>query len=105
VLHGGRRRARAAAARAARSDWRIKARYYEACTCAHGCPCNFTGFPTHGKYEATVAFAVDEGGRVGVDLAGVKVGTAIMWPGAIHDGNGKWPSSSTPNPTSSVRRS
>jgi hypothetical protein len=71
------------------ADWRIKGRYYEACNCAHGCPCNFNGFPTHGKCEATVAFAVDEGERDGVDLAGVKVGTAVMWPRAIHDGNGK----------------
>jgi hypothetical protein len=36
-----------------------------------------------------VAFAVDEGQRDGVDLAGVKVGVAVMWPGAIHDGDGK----------------
>lgn len=35
------------------ADWRIKARYYEACNCAHGCPCNFNGFPTHGKCEAS----------------------------------------------------
>ena len=71
------------------ADWRMKARYYEACNCAHGCPCNFNGFPTHGNCEATIAIAVDEGERDGVDLAGVKVGVAVMWPGAIHEGNGK----------------
>lgn len=71
------------------ASWRIKARYYEACNCAHGCPCNFNGFPTHGNCEATVTFAVDEGNRDGVDLSGVKVSTAVMWPRAIHDGNGK----------------
>jgi len=71
------------------ADWRIRAKYYEACNCAHGCPCNFNGFPTHGNCDGIVAFAVDEGQRDGVDLSGVKVAAAVMWPGAIHEGNGK----------------
>lgn len=68
--------------------WRIKARYYEACNCALGCPCNMSGFPTHGKCEGVVAFAVTEGDKDGVDLAGAKVASAVKWPGAIHEGNG-----------------
>jgi hypothetical protein len=68
--------------------WRMKAKYYEACNCAYGCPCNMNGFPTHGKCEGTVAFAVTEGDRDGVDLAGAKVAGAVKWPGAIHEGNG-----------------
>ena len=68
--------------------WRIKAKYYEACNCAYGCPCNMNGFPTHGKCEGSVAFAVTEGDRDGVDLAGAKVVGAVKWPGAIHEGNG-----------------
>jgi hypothetical protein len=71
------------------AGWHINAKYYEACNCAHGCPCNFNGFPTDGSCEGIVAFAVDEGERDGVDLAGVKVAAAVMWPGAIHEGNGK----------------
>lgn len=70
------------------ADWRIKAKYYEACNCAHGCPCNFNGFPTHGHCEGLVAFEVLEGERDGTDLAGVKVAAAADWPGAIHEGNG-----------------
>lgn len=70
------------------ADWRISANYYEACNCAHGCPCNMTGFPTHGHCEGTVAFEVTSGERDGVDLAGSKVVSAIDWPGAIHEGNG-----------------
>jgi hypothetical protein len=70
------------------ASWWIKARYYEACNCAHGCPCNFNGFPTDGTCHGAVAFAVDEGERDGVDLAGLKVAAAVMWPGAIHEGNG-----------------
>ncbi len=71
------------------AKWRIKGKYIEACNCAVGCPCNTTGFPTHGNCEANVAFRVDEGQRDGVNLAGAKVAVAVQWPGAIHEGNGK----------------
>jgi hypothetical protein len=69
--------------------WRIKAKYYEACNCAYGCPCNMNGFPTHGFCEGTLAFQVTEGERDGVDLAGAKAAGSVKWPGAIHEGNGK----------------
>ncbi|MDT4937704.1 MAG: hypothetical protein QOG80_1375 [Pseudonocardiales bacterium] len=68
--------------------WRIKAKYYEACNCALGCPCNMSGFPTDGTCEGTVTFAITEGDRDGVDLAGAKVVSGVKWPGAIHEGNG-----------------
>src|SRR4051794_6151829 len=69
--------------------WRMRVKYYESCNCAYGCPCNMNGFPTHGNCEGTVIFQVVEGERDGVDLAGTKVASAAMWPGAIHEGNGK----------------
>jgi hypothetical protein len=69
-------------------SWTIKAKYYEACNCAFGCPCNMSGFPTHGFCEGSVSFQVTEGERDGVDLAGAKVVGAVKWPGAIHEGNG-----------------
>lgn len=68
--------------------WNIKAKYYEACNCAYGCPCNMSGFPTHGFCEGVVAFEVIEGERDGVNLAGAKIAEAVKWPGAIHEGNG-----------------
>jgi hypothetical protein len=68
--------------------WRMKAKYYEACNCDYGCPCNMSGFPTYGKCEGTVSFQVIEGERDGVDLAGAKVAGAVKWPGPIHEGNG-----------------
>ena len=71
------------------ADWRIKGKYYEACNCAYGCPCNFNGFPTHGNCTGIVAFAVDEGHREDVDLGGLKVAAAVDWPKAIHDGDGR----------------
>lgn len=70
-------------------SWRIKAKYYEACNCAYGCPCNMSGFPTHGFCEGTIAFQVSEGERDGVDLSDAKVAVGVAWPGAIHEGNGK----------------
>jgi hypothetical protein len=69
--------------------WRLRAKYYEACNCALGCPCNMNGFPTHGFCEGTVAFQILEGDRDGVDLTGAKAAGAVKWPGAIHEGNGK----------------
>jgi hypothetical protein len=68
--------------------WRIDANYYEGCNCALGCPCNMSGFPTHGNCEGVVAFEVTSGERDGVDLTGAKVASAVKWPGAIHEGNG-----------------
>jgi hypothetical protein len=68
--------------------WSMKAKYYEACNCALGCPCNMDGYPTHGRCEANVAFQVVEGDRDGVDLAGAKVAVSVKWPKAIHDGDG-----------------
>jgi hypothetical protein len=68
--------------------WKMKAHYYEACNCELGCPCNMSGFPSHGKCEGSVCFLVTEGDRDGVDLAGAKVAASVKWPGAIHEGNG-----------------
>jgi hypothetical protein len=71
------------------AEWHMKAKYYEACNCAYGCPCNFNGFPTHGNCTGIIAFAVEEGSRAGVNLSGLKMACAVDWPKAIHDGNGK----------------
>lgn len=68
--------------------WKMTAKYYEACNCELGCPCNMDGFPSHGKCEGSVAFQVTSGSREGVDLTGAKVAAAVKWPGAIHEGNG-----------------
>ena len=70
------------------AKWNIKAKYYEACNCDLGCPCNMSGFPTHGFCEGAIGFEILEGQRDGVDLAGAKVASAVKWPKAIHDGNG-----------------
>ncbi len=68
--------------------WRYKADYLEFCNCAYGCPCNFSGFPTHGNCRAVVAYRINEGSCGAVDLAGATFVGAASWPKAIHDGNG-----------------
>jgi hypothetical protein len=70
------------------ASWSLKGKWLEACNCDTGCPCNFSGFPTHGKCEGNVGFYIEEGERDGVSLVGVKVAMTAAWPGAIHEGNG-----------------
>src|ERR1051326_2856442 len=69
--------------------WRLKAKYYEACNCAYGCPCNMNGGATHGFCEGTGGFHLLEGERDGVDLADGGAAGSVKWPGAIHEGNGE----------------
>jgi len=68
--------------------WKIKGNYLEACNCDLGCPCNMSGFPTHGFCEGSIAVHITEGNKDGVDLKGAKFAGAVKWPGAIHEGNG-----------------
>ena len=72
----------------AQTPYRIKANWLETCNCDPGCNCNFGGFPDHGPCEALVGLRIDEGNFGDVDLLGVKAVLAIMWPKAIHEGNG-----------------
>ena len=70
------------------TKWHYKGTYLEYCNCAYGCPCNFSGFPTHGNCRAVVALKVDEGECGDVDLSGATLVGIADWPKAIHDGNG-----------------
>ena len=72
----------------AQTPYRIKANWLETCNCDPGCNCNFGGFPDHGPCEALVGLRIDEGNFGDVDLSDVKAVLAIMWPKAIHEGNG-----------------
>ena len=70
------------------TPYRIKANWLETCNCDPGCNCNFGGFPDHGSCEALIGLQIEEGNFGDVDLSGVKAVLAIMWPKAIHEGNG-----------------
>lgn len=71
--------------------WRLKGKGYEFCNCLPGCTCNFSGFPTSsdGSCQAAVANRIIEGFCGEVDLSGIDAVAILVWPKAIHDGNGK----------------
>jgi hypothetical protein len=73
---------------ATRTPYRVKAMSVEACSCAHGCNCQFGGTPNEGICEFVIGFDVKEGQFGQVDLAGMHAVVAAKYPGAIHDGRG-----------------
>ncbi len=70
-------------------NWHLIMDYVETCNCDHGCPCNFSGFPTYGYCRALVLHHIKEG-NYGDDvrLDGLDVVYTASWPKAIHEGNG-----------------
>lgn len=69
--------------------WSIKGREFVNCNCTYGCPCQFSGLPTHGFCEAVGGFQIDEGIHGGTRLDGLKFVGIFRWPGPIHEGKGE----------------
>lgn len=71
--------------------WSLSMHHIECCNCSHGCGCQFAGFPDSesGGCEAMLGFEVISGHYKELDLSGLKMVFAAMWPKAIHEGNGK----------------
>jgi hypothetical protein len=69
--------------------WRMTVHNIEGCNCTRGCGCQFKGFPDDGGCEAIIAGEVKEGKYGDVNLQGVRYVIAMMYPKAIHEGNGK----------------
>lgn len=80
--------ATAVAETAARTNFKVKAMSLEACNCAHGCNCQFGGFPNEGICEFLIGYEVSDGKFGDVDLNGVRFVVAARYPNAIHEGNG-----------------
>lgn len=78
----------AAADPGTRTSFKVKAMSLEACSCAHGCNCQFGGFPNEGICEFLIGYEVTDGKFGDVNLNGVKFVAAAKYPNAIHDGNG-----------------
>jgi hypothetical protein len=78
-------------ATAMKTRWQMSGQGYEFCNCYFGCGCNFGGFPNSkdGSCRALVGLAVSKGRCGDVDLTGVKCAAIVIWPKAIHEGNGK----------------
>src|SRR5919108_4978036 len=70
-----------------RVTYRVKAQSVEACSCAHGCNCQFGGTPNEGKCEFIIGYQVQEGRFGEVDLAGLRAVIVAKYPGAIHEGH------------------
>lgn len=71
-----------------RTAFRVRAQSVEACSCAHGCNCQFGGTPNEGICEFVIGYEVDAGHFGAVDLAGLRAVVAAKYPNAIHEGRG-----------------
>ncbi|MGI9078920.1 MAG: DUF1326 domain-containing protein [Gemmatimonadaceae bacterium] len=71
-----------------RTSFKVKAMSLEACSCAHGCNCQFGGFPNEGICEFLIGYEVRDGKFGEVNLNGVRFVVAAKYPNAIHEGNG-----------------
>jgi len=71
------------------ADWQIEGEWFKNCNCDAGCPCDFNQRPTRGSCEGLAAMRITKGYFEDVDLAGVKWGGIVRWPGPIHEGNGE----------------
>lgn len=73
------------------TQWALKGQGYEFCNCDFGCGCNFGGFPNSkdGSCRALVGMAIESGRCGDVDLSGLKCAAIVIWPKAIHEGNGQ----------------
>jgi len=72
----------------ARTPFRVKADSIEACSCRHGCNCQFEGFPNEGLCEFIIGWEITEGRFGDVTLDGVRAVLVAKYPGAIHEGHG-----------------
>lgn len=71
-----------------RTAYRVRALSVEACSCAHGCNCQFGGTPNEGICEFIIGYEVEEGRFGNVNLAGLRAVVAAKYPNAIHEGHG-----------------
>lgn len=77
-----------AAAKTERTPYKVKGMSVEACSCAHGCNCQFVGTPREGICEFVIGYVVQQGTYGAVDLAGLLGVIVAKYPGAIHEGHG-----------------
>lgn len=72
-----------------RTAYRVRAQSVEACSCAHGCNCQFGSYPNEGKCEFVIGYVVEEGRYGEVDLRGFRAVVVAKYPNAIHEGHGR----------------
>jgi len=68
--------------------WHFDARYFTACNCDWGCPCNFNARPTEGRCLGWGVWQIGSGNFGDVDLNGAAFALYYAFPGAIENGDG-----------------
>ncbi len=69
--------------------WSLKIEHLMACNCNWGCPCSFESPPTYGTCESALAFHVVTGNYGDVILDGLTWALVAVWPGPLHERNGR----------------
>lgn len=71
------------------TPWEIQGTELVSCNCDYGCPCQFNALPTHGNCQAIAGFDIAKGHFGDTNLDGLRAAGVLVWPKAIHEGNGK----------------
>lgn len=71
------------------TQWFLKGKWLEYCSCDWGCPCESMAPPTYGTCDGVVAMHIDEGYYGDVRLDGLNVVTTFFFPRALHHGEGQ----------------
>lgn len=71
------------------ATWKLKIEHLMACNCNWGCPCSFEAPPTYVTCEAALGYRVVEGKYGDVTLDGLMWVLAAVWPGPLHERNGR----------------
>jgi hypothetical protein len=61
----------------------------ESCNCPPNCPCQFGELPTNTSCHFLIGYHIREGTFGAVRLDGAKFVVICLYPGAIHEGNGR----------------
>ena len=69
--------------------WKLEVEHAMGCNCNWGCPCGFESPPTYHTCEAAMAWRVVRGNYGQVTLDGLSWVLAAIWPGPLHEGNGR----------------
>jgi hypothetical protein len=71
------------------TPYKLRLDQIESCNCPPNCPCQFAGLPTYGGCHFLLGFRVQQGMFGPVMLDGATFVVICMYPGAIHQGNGR----------------
>ena len=69
--------------------WKLEVEHAMGCNCNWGCPCGFESPPTYGSCEAAMAWRVLRGTYGHFKLDGLAWVLAAIWPGPLHQRNGR----------------